>query len=707
MGETWIGVTGLVATENPHPGLGVIRALRRTDPSWRILALVPDRSATAAYAAELIDAHAIVPPPWAGPAALAEGLRRVARQRPMDLVIPTLDAELPHYVALRETLRRLGIHACLPSIGALRAREKRRLPALGRRARVSVPDTLVLPSAPAVWRAAPRLRYPQILKGALVDSVVVHSADDLVAAAGELAAQWGYPILAQPLIHGEEYDVAAVAREGRIVGAAVMKKLSVTNKGTAWAGVTVEAPRLVELARRLVAALHWNGGLEIEFILSPDGRASCFEINPRLPSWIALAADAGANLPAMLVDLALGGEVEPALARPGLLFTRVVSERVFPANPLASLDARHVRSGLLGRPAPAAPAVAPRTGGRVALSGLNAADNPSPGLTVARALLQAPTPPALIGLTHEVLATGAYAPGVWEEVRLLPYPSREEGGYPEALVEHCRRARVDCLVPCLDIEIPLVARLASRLEAAGVATLVPSPDAVAAVAKPRLPALAESGFRLPRSVALHDPAEIADAGEALGWPFVLKGPVADARVVATDIEARAIARRLAATWGFPLIAQEFIRGEEFGIAAVADRSHRVVGVVTVRKDIRTRNGNTWGGSVVVERALLALAERFADALDWVGPFELEVIRHPRRGPVLIEVNPRFPAWIALCAGAGANLPWAAVRAARGEHVSRLAPKAGTFYARIAWDTTTPIERMGALAVDGRMAGDAG
>jgi len=708
MGETWIGVTGLYATDNPQPGLAVIRALRQADPSWRILALITDRRVTGAFAHELIDAHALVPVPWAGIKPLAARLSAIARRHPLDMVIPTLDSELEHYVGLRGALHRLGVHTCLPSPAALRACAKSRLPALARRAGIAVPETVVLGSAEAVQRASARLRYPQVLKGALVDSAVAHSAEDLRVAAGELAANWGYPLLAQPLVHGEEYDVAVVAQRGELLGTAVMKKLSVTNKGTAWTGVTVEEPGLVEEARRLVRALRWDGPLEAEFIRTPEGRAYCFEINPRFPSWIALAGEAGANLPALLVRLALGGHGEPVRATAGRLFARVVMEHVFPTNPLEGLDEKGVRAGMLR---PAAPPSAPRhrkpgvaSPGRVAVTGLNASDNPSPGLTVARSLRLASPPPGLVGLTHEVLATGAYVDGVWDEVRLLPFPSREEGGYSDALVEHCRAAGVDCLLPTLDIEIPLVARLLPRLASAGVAVLLPPPDVLASVTKPRLPALAGCGFRLPRSLAVGGLHALPDVAANLGGMFVLKGPLADARVVRTLEEARVIARRLAATWGFPLIAQEYIEGEEFGIAAVADRRHRVVGAVAVRKEIRTLNGNTWGGSVAKDRGLLALADRFAEALGWVGPFELEVICHPRRGPFLIEVNPRFPAWVYLSAGAGANLPWAAVRLARGEHVAKLTPRPRTFYVRMAWDVTASMDRMAALAVEGRVNG---
>lgn len=715
MGELWVGVTGFYATDNPQPGLAVARALRQAEPSWRIVALVYDGYGTGAFADTLLDAHALLPPPSAGPRALARALRALTRRHPLHVAVPTVDAELAHWIALGPALRALGVRACLPGAAALRAREKRRLPALGRRAGIPVPDTLVLPSAAAVARAAGRGPFPQLLKGPLVDSVVVHSPEDFRVGAAELAAHWGYPLLAQPLIPGEEYDVAGVARHGELVGAAVMKKLGVTGKGTAWAGVTVAQPALVELLRRLVRALRWHGAIEAEFIATADGRAYCFEINPRFPSWIALAADAGANLPAALVRLALGDEVEPVRGRPGRLFARAVAERVFAGNPLAALAAGRVHRHLLGPPAPTrapAPGLAAPPGvpardapaGAVAVTGLNAADNPSPGLGVARSLRAAPQPPRLVGLTHEVLATGAYVDGVWDEVRLVPFPSREDGRYPEALVAQCREAGADCLLPTLDVELPLIAWLAPRLAAAGIATLVPAPEALARVAKARLPALAADGFRVPRTLALGGYHELARVLGELGLPCVLKGPLADARVVASAEQATVVARRLAATWGFPLLAQEYVPGEEYGVTAVADRAHRLAGTVVVRKEIRTLNGNTWGGTCVRDRALERLAARFAEALGWVGPFELEVIRHPRRGPVLIEVNPRFPAWIALAAGAGANLPWAAVRLARGARVGPLRPRAGAFYVRMAWDVTAPVERMGALAVEGRVSG---
>lgn len=706
MGERWIGVTGLHATDNPSPGLAVARALRLADPSWRVLALPCDRSATGAYADDVFDAHALVPGPAAGSEALLGALGAIVREHPLDHVIPTIDAELGHYVALRPLLRRLGIRTLLPRAATLQARAKRRLPGLGRRAGVPVPETTVLPSAGAAWAAAPRRMYPQVLKGPLVDSTVVHTPEDFRVASAELGARHGYPLLAQPLVPGEEYDVAAVARRGELLGAAVMKKLGVTGKGTAWAGVTVDEPCLLAATRRLVRALGWTGALEAEFIRAADGRDWCFEINGRFPSWIALAAAAGANLPALLVRVAAGEPAEPVRAEPGRLFGRAVAERVFLAgDPLVGLEQGRARRALLAawRPRPAPGAAA----GTVAVTGLNAADNPSPGLTVGRSLRAAPRPLRLIGLTHEILATGGYVDGVWNEVRVVPYPSREEDGWADALIAQCRAATADCLIPTLDIEVPLVSWLSARLAAAGVATLVPPARALTAAAKPRLPSLAGDGLRVPATLTVTGPHALAAAAAALGTPFVLKGPLADACIVWTPEEARVAARRLAATWGYPLLAQEHVQGPEYGVAALVDRRHRVVGTVAVRKDVRTANGNTWAGTVVDDRALARLAARFAEALGWVGPCELEVIRHPDRGDFVIEVNPRFPAWVYLGAGALANLPWAAVRLARGERVGSLAPRPGALYVRMAWDVMAPVERLGALAVDGMVRGSVG
>jgi carbamoyl-phosphate synthase large subunit len=53
--------------------------------------------------------------------------------------------------------------------------------------------------------------------------------------------------------------------------------------------------------------------------------------------------------------------------------------------------------------------------------------------------------------------------------------------------------------------------------------------------------------------------------------------------------------------------------------------------------------------------MLEAAETFVRNSKWRGPFELECIVN-KDGVHLIEINPRFPAWIYFATGVGINLP---------------------------------------------------
>jgi carbamoyl-phosphate synthase large subunit len=92
-----------------------------------------------------------------------------------------------------------------------------------------------------------------------------------------------------------------------------------------------------------------------------------------------------------------------------------------------------------------------------------------------------------------------------------------------------------------------------------------------------------------------------------------------------------------------------------------------------------------------------LTEVFMRATKWRGPCELEVIRDEAGGYHVLEVNPRFPAWCFLSAGAGMNLPYAVAELAAGRELTALTDyRVGTMFVRIALDQITdmtPFSRM--------------
>ena len=75
-----------------------------------------------------------------------------------------------------------------------------------------------------------------------------------------------------------------------------------------------------------------------------------------------------------------------------------------------------------------------------------------------------------------------------------------------------------------DAELFNFIRLAPQLRAFGIHTFLPTADQLAARDKPRLRAFGDAhGLRVPAEHFLYGIADLTRAGEALGWPLVVKG----------------------------------------------------------------------------------------------------------------------------------------------------------------------------------------
>jgi carbamoyl-phosphate synthase large subunit len=111
---------------------------------------------------------------------------------------------------------------------------------------------------------------------------------------------------------GTEVNVVALGDgNGHTIGAVPMRKQYITDKGKAWAGITLDDKKLLELTDHIISSMKWRGGMELEIVKSFNNELYVIEINPRIPAWVYLAVGAGQNLPEALVKLALGMEVDP------------------------------------------------------------------------------------------------------------------------------------------------------------------------------------------------------------------------------------------------------------------------------------------------------------------------------------------------------------------------------------------------------------
>ena len=303
-----MAVTGLNATDSPGPGVAVIRALRETaDFELRVIGLSYEALEPGIYLRDMVDRTYQLPYPSAGTAALLERLRYVREQEEVAVLIPNFDAELYNFIKLEPQLRALGIHTFLPTLAQLEARDKLNLAAFGAAHGLRVPASRPLHHATELAAAAETLGWPLVLKGRYYDAAVVHTLAQAEQAFLRLAGQWGVPLIAQQYVTGQEINIAGLGDgHGHALSAVPMRKLTITDKGKAWAGITLEDDALLALARRFAEATRWRGGFELEIMRAASGELFIMEINPRFPAWIYLTAAAGQNQPAALLRLALG-----------------------------------------------------------------------------------------------------------------------------------------------------------------------------------------------------------------------------------------------------------------------------------------------------------------------------------------------------------------------------------------------------------------
>lgn len=308
-----IAVTGLNAIDSPGPGVAVIRSIKECpDFDTRIIGLCYEALEPGIYMHKLVDKTYQIPYPSAGRESLLHRLDYIHQHEKIDLIIPNFDAELFNFIKLKQELDNRGIRTFLPDIEPFEARHKIVLYKFGKKHHLMIPEDRLVYKVSELINAADELEYPLVIKGKFYDATIVNTQDEAQKAFYQLQAKWGLPIIAQQFIKGTEINIAVLGDgNGNTVSVVPMRKLYITDKGKAWAGITIEDSSFIELAQKFTRATKWRGGCELEIMQTADNKSYIMEVNPRFPAWIYLTAAAGQNQPATLIKMALGDKVKP------------------------------------------------------------------------------------------------------------------------------------------------------------------------------------------------------------------------------------------------------------------------------------------------------------------------------------------------------------------------------------------------------------
>ncbi len=337
-----LAVSGLHRGENPQPGAGIIRSLRRRFPTAFIVGLVYDALESGIYVEDGPDAVYTMPYPTSGAEAFFQRLDTIREKSPFDYFIPTLDAEIELLVHLEEAIASRRLHTCLPDRATLARRAKTHLAELARQCGISVPDTRPVYDLGEAFLAAADLGYPLMVKGQYYDAKMVSSEPRLIAALNKLFADWGSPAILQRCVQGPEFNALGLGDgEGGILGLCTIRKTIVSEHGKGLGGITVLDPALDDFCTRLIRELRWRGPFEIEVIRDESrGRYVLIEVNPRFPAWVDFPSMLGANFPASLIEMIYAHPHPAPLPRcaPGHFYVRHQVEVVGHIEQLSTLS---------------------------------------------------------------------------------------------------------------------------------------------------------------------------------------------------------------------------------------------------------------------------------------------------------------------------------------------------------------------------------
>lgn len=336
-----IAVTGLNATDNPAPGVGVIKSIRENrNFAGKIIGLVYDSLEPGIYAQGIADEVYLIPYPSEGQK-IIERLAYIQTKTKIDVLMPTLDAEIPNFINLEPELKKMGIATFMPSADQFNLRAKTKLSEFGKQCRIKVPRTVLINEVSQFYRLKEKIPFPVLVKGIFYEAYLAYNAEEAIAYFNKLRAKWGLPVVVQECIAGEEYDVVAVGDgKGNLAGAVPMRKMFLTDKGKAWAGVTINDKEILGKTATIVRKLKWKGPLEVEIMKQQgSGQYYLLEINPRFPAWVYLSAGSGQNLPYSVAELALGRRPKPFKKyKVGTLFVRFASDIICPISYLDSIS---------------------------------------------------------------------------------------------------------------------------------------------------------------------------------------------------------------------------------------------------------------------------------------------------------------------------------------------------------------------------------
>jgi carbamoyl-phosphate synthase large subunit len=221
----------------------------------------------------------------------------------VDVVLPTVDAELQPLARARETFAAAGVALLLAPAAALDVILDKLALAAHCAGVVPVPRTELF--GPDVDVAS--WTYPVVVKprrGAGSRGVVIVDSADRLAALDRSPS-----LIVQAFLPGEEYSVDVLADAGGHVIASVPRLRARVDSGVSVGGRTVHDPEVEGFGRAVARATGVTYVANVQCRRDRDGTPALLEVNPRMPGTLGLTIASGVDMPRLALAALMGRPV--------------------------------------------------------------------------------------------------------------------------------------------------------------------------------------------------------------------------------------------------------------------------------------------------------------------------------------------------------------------------------------------------------------
>jgi len=312
---------------------------------------------------------------------------------------------------------------------------------------------------------------------------------------------------------------------------------------------------------------------------------------------------------------------------------------------------------------------------RIYVSGLYSGGNPQPGIGIIRSLRQGFPDATLVGVEYSNRVSGIHWTDLddlwiqrpWDELNLETYGEKVKAALDAG----------GLWISGSDLEAMW---LASLFPEGHPNLLAPPMGALKRIVKPKVEASHGLPVKIPTYVETDLPDwELHAFCRAQNWRVWLKGPYYDAARTPSWDTFEAARAALTKVWSTDnLFLQAHVSGYEESVMLSAYQGE-LLGCVSMRKRDITPEGKTWAGDISeVPKSFEEPLRQMVKDLNWTGGGELEMVRDAKNQLWLLEMNPRFPAWVHGATIAGFNLPALLIQGATGQKAQKCEAQAQEF-----------------------------